>query len=119
MGPKTAGELRDSVRIQRRLTAEDGYGNKVGDWKDLFAQPRRCRLTPTRGGEAVIAQRAQGTALFDCWLRFDEALFGCTTDDRAIDERNPNRTFNIKFVQDMDGDRRWLLMQLELGTADG
>lgn len=118
MGPTSAADLKDVIRIQRRALADDGYGNKAGDWVDLM-QPRPAQLTPTRGGDQVIAARAQGTALFDCWLRYDREAATTNASDRVVDARNPTRTFNVTFAQDMDGARKWLLFQLEMGGADG
>lgn len=111
-----AGELRERVSFQRRLRQADGYGNAEGDWAVLIAS-RRAKLNPTRGGEQVIAQRAQGLSAWDCWVRLDAETALVTTDDRLIDARTPDLAFNIKFVGDMTGRRRWLLMQLELGGS--
>lgn len=112
-----AGDLRDRIVVQRRKAQGDGYGNTLGDWEDLVF--RASKLTPTRGGEAVIAGRAQGVALFDCWVRFDSVTRQITTDDRVLDARDRSREFNIRFAQDMDGRKRFLLLQLELGVATG
>jgi len=111
-----AGALKHRVTFQRRAPQADGYGNTEGAWDTLIAL-RRASLTPTRGGEQIVAGRAQGVSLWDLVIRFDRETSQVTTDDRAIDLDNPDRVFNIKFAEDMDGDRRWLLMQLELGGA--
>jgi head-tail adaptor len=113
-----AGELRQSVRFERRAIVEDGYGNERGDWEVLIDR-RSAKLTPTRGGDQVVAGRQQGVAAWDLWVRFDSATRGVTTDDRVVDRADPARSFNIKFIGDMDGRRRFLLMQLEAGRGDG
>lgn len=112
----SAGELRQRVTFERRSRQGDGYGNAEGDWNVLIAS-RRAKLNPTRGGEQIIAQRAQGVSAWDCWVHLDAQTARVTTDDRLIDARNPDAVFNIKFVGDMTGRGRWLLMQLELGGA--
>jgi head-tail adaptor len=112
----TAGELRQSVRFERRVTQPDGYGNTEGGWEPLIAR-RSAKLTPTKGGESVIADRLQGVAAWDLWVRFDAQTSQVTTEDRVVDVRDPRREFNIRFAQDMTGRRRWILMQLELGVA--
>ncbi|HTN41042.1 MAG TPA: head-tail adaptor protein, partial [Asticcacaulis sp.] len=114
----SAGELRHAIKIQRREETDDGYGNTTGAWVDFITR-RACSLLPTRGGEQVIAARAQGTALYDCWVRFDSQTSSITPDDRAVDTRDANRVFNIKFAQDMDGRRAFILLQLEQGVATG
>jgi head-tail adaptor len=115
-----AGQLREAVRFERRAAADDGYGNTQGAWENLIAR-RAAKLTPTRGGEQVIADRLQGQSSWDLWVRFDSETSRVTTDDRAVELVNgaPGRTFNIAFAQDMTGLRRWILMQLTLGKADG
>lgn len=115
--PKGAGDLRHRVKFQRRpKTGGDGYGNREGAFADLGIE-RAASLTPMRGGEDVQAGRVTGRASWDCWVRSDSATRSITTSDRVVDARDPNRVFDIRFIGDMDGDRTWLLMQLESGVA--
>lgn len=115
--PKGAGDLRHRVKFQRRSkTGGDGYGNPDGDFVDLGIE-RAASLTPTRGGEDVQASRTTGRASWDCWVRNDSGTRQIVTGDRILDARDENRVFNIRFIGDMDGDRTWLLMQLESGVA--
>lgn len=118
MEPKSAGDLRNAVRIERRADSSDGAGGTKTDWETLIAE-RDCQLTPTRGGESIQAQRNQGTVQFDCWMRCDDDTLGITADDRAVDLDNANRTFNITPVGDMTGKGQWLLFQFMQGVADG
>lgn len=119
MQPTGAGDLREAVRFDRRVAGPgDGYGNPQGVWQVLIDR-RAAKLQPTRGGESVIADRAQGASTWDLWVRFDSATSRVTTDDRVVDLRRPAVTYNIVFAQDMTGLRRWILMQLTLGKADG
>jgi head-tail adaptor len=111
------GDLRERVIFQRRETVADGYGNTEGDWVELGR--RAARLRPTRGGEQIIAGRAQGVSLWDLWVRCDSLTRAVTTDDRVADALDPARVFNIRFAEDMDGKRQWILLQLEKGAADG
>jgi len=116
--PKGAGDLRQRVGFERRTTGDDGFGNTQGDWSDLRID-RSCSLLPARGGESVQAARLAGSAAFDLWVRYDSETVLLTTADRVVDRR-ADRTFNITFgPEDMDGDRRWLLMQVVSGGADG
>lgn len=116
--PKGAGDLRQRVSFQRRAAGDDGYGNPVADWVDLNIV-RAANLTPTRGGEDVQSGRVAGTASWDCWVRNDSGTRSLRTGDRAVDARDPSRTFNIAFIGDMDGDRAWLLIQMKSGAVDG
>lgn len=115
--PISSAQLTERVRFERRAPAQDGYGNTKGDWAVLI-EGRFARLTPTRGGEQIIAARAQGVSAWDLWVMSDSETRQVNTDDRVVDVRNPDRTFNVKFVADMDGRREWLLIQLEQGGAD-
>jgi hypothetical protein len=75
-------------------------------------------LQPSRGGEQTIAGRAQGLSIWDCWVRYDSETATITPDDRVTDRSN-GQGFNVTFAQDMTGNRTWILLQLQLGGADG
>ena len=111
--------LRNKVRFERRSTVRDGLGGYEGDWASLGA--RLCRLTPTRGNEEVVATRLSGLSGWDLWCRYDSVTKGLTAGDRAVEiiGDGDGREFNIRFVADMDGGRRWLLVQCELGAVSG
>lgn len=115
----SARDLRQKVTFQRRqpLPDGDGAGNFEGDFVDLFS--RFAKLTPTtsRAGEAVIAGRLQGTAIYDLWLRSDSGARSVTLEDRVFDAGAPERLFNVRWIGDLDGRGQWLLMQLEIGSA--
>ena len=118
--PAGVGQFRQVVRFERRALAADAYGNTLGDWVSLIDH-RAAKLTPTRGGEAVIADRLQGESSWDLWVRYDLLTAQVTPDDRVVQLVNgaTAQTFNILFAQDMTGRRHWLLMQLTLGKAVG
>ncbi|MBI1405704.1 MAG: head-tail adaptor protein [Caulobacter sp.] len=115
-----AHELKTRVRFDRRGTAADGYGNTEGDWAALFT--RQTRLRPQRGGETVQAARLAGSGAWELVCRFDSETRTVATGDRAV-ELLPGgvegRAFNIRWAEDIDGDRQWLVMMLESGVADG
>lgn len=120
MGVTGAGDMRQAVQFQRRPEVADGYGNTQGDWQVLIAR-RAAKLVPTRGGEQVIAQRLQGQSSWDLFVRFDSQTSQVRPGDRVIDldDQIPGRAFAVRFAQDMDGRRVWLLLQLTLGEAEG
>lgn len=113
-----ASDLRQSVRVERRsqtLTARGG----LGAWETLITS-RRVQLTPRRAAsnaEQVIAARLQGVAVFDCWMRWDSETATIRADDRLVDRDDTSRVFNIRFAEDFDGRKKWLLLQVELGVA--
>jgi head-tail adaptor len=117
---RAAGKLRDRVRFQRRVTTDDGHGNEEAGWGDLTPPVvRACELRPTRGGETVQSGRLTGQALWDCWVRSDSGTRDVRVGDRVVDARDERRTWNIRFIGDMDGRNAWLLIQMETGVADG
>lgn len=117
-----ARDMRDRVKFQRRTTASTPLGGTTGTWYDLIPG-RAAQLIPFRprrkGGVEDLAGRAQGTAPYDMWVRYDSLTSQVTTDDRVVDLRHPSRVFKIGYVEDQDRRRLWLVFQLELGVADG
>ena len=129
IGP-TARELRASICVQRRSLAQDAYGGVKGAWATIIPQ-RAAKLVavkPSRrgGDEVVIAARVQGTAIWDCWVRWDSLTSTVTAEDRVVDRRggqdaagNWLRVFDVAWSHDMDHRRVWILMQLREGRAEG
>lgn len=109
-------DLRDKVRFERRAEVADGFGNFEGDWRSLGEA--RADLKPTRGLETVLAGRLQGRASWDLWVQSSNLTRSLTPGDRVVDVRDPTRVWNIRWSGDLDGDRRWLLIQLEQGVAE-
>lgn len=118
----TARDLRQSVKFQRRTLTTSALGATKGAWSDYIAQ-RAASLTPLRprrgNAEEVIAARLQGTSIWDLWVRWDSLTSTITNEDRVIDLRNVANIFNIRWVADLEGRKRWLFMQLEQGSASG
>jgi len=116
--PPAAGELRDRVRFDRRGSGGNSGGVVKSDFAPLIAS-RRARLLPVRGGEEVIADRVAGVSGWELVIRFDSATSKLAADDRVVDLRDESRVFDIRFVEDLEGRRRWLVLQLERGKGDG
>lgn len=113
-----ASDLRNSVRVERRSQTLTSRGG-LGAWETLITS-RRCDLKPRKasgGAEQVIAARLQGVAVFDCWMRWDPETAEIRSEDRLVDRDNTTRVFNVRFAEDLDGRKKWLLLQLELGVA--
>ena len=117
-----AKDLRDRVAFQRRTVVSTPMGGTSGTWYTLIPS-RAAKLVPFRprrkGGVEVEAGRAQGTAPYDLYVRYDSMTSQLTTDDRVVDLRNPARIFKIGFVEDMERRGLWLTFQLELGVDNG
>ena len=117
-----ARDLRDRVQFQRRTVSTSPLGGVTGAWYVLIPS-RAAKLVPFRprrkGGVEEEAGRAQGTAPYDLYVRYDSLTSTVTTDDRVIDLHKPQRVYKIGFVEDMERRNLWLTFQLELGVADG
>ena len=81
----SATELRERVRFERRVEADDGYGNTRGDWIGQFTVA--ARIMPLRGGEAVIAARLEGTQPAIVTVYADARTRTVTPDWRIVDAR--------------------------------
>jgi hypothetical protein len=54
----SAGDLKHRLKFESRRTADDGAGNREGDWVTRFAC--RAKIQPKGGGEEVTAARLSG-----------------------------------------------------------
>jgi hypothetical protein len=116
-----AGDLRDRVWFERREALDpdgpgDGAGNYEGEYKPICSS-RRAALLPSTGGDKVIADRLQGTAAYDLWVRSDSGTRKVKAGDKVVDARNPQREFTVRSSLDLANRRRWLVMQVEQGVA--
>ncbi len=116
-----ASDLRDRVRFERRRTINDGMGNETGEWYSLGI--RKAKLLPfySRGqNEYVIANRLTGTTIWDLTVYCDSLTKTIQEEDRAIEiksDGSDGKVFNIRFIADLQGNDRWLLMQVQEGVA--
>lgn len=110
-----AGDLNSRVTFQRRVTADDGYGNEVGEWQTQFTV--WAGFKPLRGTETVMAARLSGRQPYIVTIRQSSQTRQITTDWRAVDARNSSRVFNIRAITDPDGTRAWLEVLTEQGVA--
>lgn len=114
-----ATELRDKVRFERRATGANVGGVTKQEWTALGVE-RSARVLARMGGEGVLAARQTGTQPVEITVRSDSGTRSITTDDRAVDVRDPTRVFAIRSIADPEaGGRRWLNMLCDLGGTDG
>jgi len=116
--PPLAGDLRQRVQIQRRMSVDDGMGGLIGTWSVLIAS-RRASLLPVQGTEVVVNGRIERQDKWRCWIYYDTLTAQISTADKLIDARRPDREFNIRFIGDMDGTISWLYLDLERGGSVG
>lgn len=114
-----AAELRDKVLFERR----SGKGNVGGVIKSSWAAlgiERSARVVARMGGEGVLAARLTATQPVEITVRYDSQTRTLTTEDRAVDARDPKRVWAIKSIGEVEGGRdRWLNLLCEAGGTDG
>jgi SPP1 family predicted phage head-tail adaptor len=111
-----AGALRDRVTFAMRVTADDGYGNTVGNWQDQFS--RSAQITALRGGESVMAARLAGTQPVIIRVRIDSGTREITPGWKATHGLT-GIAYNIVSVADMEGRRRYFDILARSGEALG
>jgi head-tail adaptor len=111
-----AGQLRNRVRFETRgAPVSDGAGNQVAEWGTRCERP--AKVTPVGGNsESVVQGRLTGVPIASIIVRFDALTRAITTDDRATDIAS-GAIYNIRSVEDIDGDRRWLSITAQRSVA--
>lgn len=108
--------LREHLVFERRGDVIDGYGNVKGDWLEQFSL--WARVTPLKGGEAVIAERMQGSQPVVIRVRHSVQSARVDSSWRARDTRT-GRTYNITSAANMDERREFIDILAVSGGADG
>lgn len=116
--PPGAGELRASVRFERRGSGENVGGVVKRPWETLILE-RSGRLRPVLGRETVQADRLTGISAWTLDIRQDPDTEQLLTSDRAVDRDDESRIWAIRSVLDLEGRGRWFTLTLELGADDG
>lgn len=113
-----AGDLRFSIRFEKRATTDDGYGNVRGSWTTQFT--RRAYIGPMRGGESVIAGRLEGTRPTIIVVRYDSSTKTISNDWRAV-EVLPDGTdgvvYAVRQAEDMEREYKFVTLLCEGGVA--
>lgn len=118
----SAGELRNPVRIQRRVSVKgDKYGRPAGAWADLFAGVRFVKITARNaGGEVNVGERLEGRQPYEILIRLDPETETITNGDSILSEVSPHKgRFNIASVAPWRVNPAYLLATCDIGGADG
>lgn len=112
----SAGLLRERIVFERRIAADDDYGNQVGTW-EAGGPAVAARVQYLKAGEEVIGQRLSGVQPVVITVRSSTFTRGVTADWRARDARS-DKTFNLKAPR--PGERRdYIEFLATSGEADG
>lgn len=113
--PPRTGEYRHEVRIERKSTSTDRYGNVVDGWSVVPGLERvRATIVAQRGGEEVRSMRASGIDRFDVVLRISVA--DISVGDRMID--HTGLAYDILWVGDLEGRGRQINMSAQRGALN-
>lgn len=107
-----AGDLRDIITVQRETFADDGYGNAVSGWSNhlkLWANIRE-----TLGKETIAAGRVEANRTATIRVRASDDSRGITEADRVVAR---GKTWNIRSVAEVGGNRSMLDILVEMGVA--
>lgn len=110
-----AGELRESIRFERRSSASDGAGNVQGSWQPLFTGVR-ARIQAVSGMSHVIASGLQAVATVTVWTRWSPNTRQVTEADRIVDERT-GTVYLIRQIANGDEVRKFLQFTAERGVG--
>ena len=110
-----AGALSEIVAFESRAVIDDGYGNEVsGEWTERFRA--NARIQPIKGGDAIIADRLQGTQPVVIRVRYEPQTIGANTDWQIRDLR-AGVIYQIKSSANMDEKRRYIEFLAVSGVA--
>lgn len=112
---KSAGALYYKIAIDKRIDADDGYGNTISSWQEQFTC--RSEMIPLRGSESVIASRLQGKNIAVFRVRASSNTRTITTDNQLRDVRR-GIAYNIRAVE-WEVNRQFIALTCESGVATG
>lgn len=97
-----AGLLRDRITVQRKRTADDGYGNHTADWRNQWSAIP-ARVAPMKGGEQVRAARLSEVSPYEITIRSNPTTRLILPTDRLVNDRS-KVVYEIKHVMELDND---------------
>ena len=123
LGGSGAGELRSRVRFDKPALGDDGYGNPIQGWQEMFTVS--SQNIPKLGGEAVAAAQLAGRQPYILRIRQSPDTKQIRTDWRATwlvpNPRNEDTVMNIRTIADPDSGSGnhglWLELIAETGVA--
>lgn len=111
-----AGRLRERLAFERRADIDDGSGNTVGQFQEVFQ--RAARVQPLKGSEAVQGQRLAGIQPVVISVRCCSMVSQVTTAWRVRDVRS-GEIYNLTSSANMDERGKYMDFLATSGGADG
>lgn len=113
-----AGDLRERIHFQRRVAADDGFGNVLasGAFETVFTVS--ANLRPLRGSESVMQSRLAGKQPYIVTVRSSSETREADESWQLVDARKADRIFAVKAPPtDPNGRRAWLEFLVTEGEA--
>lgn len=101
--------LKTPVTFERRTRAADGAGGYAETWATLRAT--RGRMRAMSGGERWASSRVEASSTHKLVVRYFADI---KESDRVI---VGSRAYNIRFINNVEYENKWLEITLELGVA--
>lgn len=105
----TAGMLRHSISVQRKVRTPDGIGGDTIVWDEIKAT--RAFIKPLSGNESVQAMRIESKTTHRIYTRYFADLIQA---DKIVYD---GRDFNIRAIINVEERNRWYELQCEEGVA--
>jgi len=90
----TYADLKERIVFQKRVEADDGYGNTVAGWQDLFSVA--AELIGELGRESIEGGALVGIQRWTIRVRDFAQTEQVTPEWRAYNKREPSLIFNIR-----------------------
>jgi len=103
--------LREPVTFQRKTRTANGRGGFTETWATLADAADRGVLKALSGSERLMADRVDATTRNRLVVRY---FSGLREEDRVVIR---DRTYNIRFVNNVEFRDRWLEIDLDGGVA--
>lgn len=106
-----AAMLREPVTFQRKTRTSNGAGGFTEVWATVSGAPTMAYVKAVSGGERWASERVEARATHRVVVRYFEDL---TEVDRVVIR---DRAHNIRFINNVDFEDKWLEITTEQGVA--
>ena len=103
--------LTEPVEFQRKTRASDGAGGFTVTWPAIAGTPTRAKAMFASGSERYASERIEARVSVKIVVRYFSGLLEA---DR-VEIRG--KAYNIRFINNVDFDDKWLEISLDGGVA--
>jgi SPP1 family predicted phage head-tail adaptor len=105
------GILRTAATFEKVTRTSDGAGGFSETWAPIHDSPRRVHIESKGGNERYQSDRVEARANYRIVCRYDATL------NEAHRVLVKGRYLNIRYINDVDMEGRWLEIDAEAGVA--